>query len=163
MVHRLAVADGGQHREHRFNQHASIPCPTLADLHVGGIPGLRIETRIGQDAHGVVTLGNQGLKMRGVHIRRGAGDRKPSTAYRKYRASLARGKWLFLCVIPFRALLRDFRRAPLGFSNFTNSLRSTSPLIHLSSEVPRQERPCSGSHPSMLYPKAPHTAADRST
>src|SRR5205085_1006227 len=40
-------------------------------------------------------------------------------------------------------------RAPC-FSSCTNSLRNTSPLLNLSSEVPRQESPCSGSNTSRL-------------
>ena len=36
------------------------------------------------------------------------------------------------------------------FSSFTNSLRSTSPLRSLSSEVPRSAKPCSGSRTSTL-------------
>jgi hypothetical protein len=37
-------------------------------LHVGGVPGLRMATRTGQDHHLAVTLSNQGLKMRVVDV-----------------------------------------------------------------------------------------------
>lgn len=72
MPHLLTMEDGGDHREHRFHQYAHVPCPTLTDFHIGGIPGLGMEPRIRHDDHRMVKLGNQGLKMRGVDVRRGA-------------------------------------------------------------------------------------------
>ena len=64
--------DRGEHRQHRFHQHPRVPGATRADFHVGGIPGLHMETRIGQDDHRVVKLGNQRLKMRVVDVCCGA-------------------------------------------------------------------------------------------
>src|SRR5215510_9180729 len=46
---------------------------------------------------------------------------------------------------------------------WTKSLRTTSPLKSLSSEVPRDDKPCAGSITSTLYPKAPNTRAERRT
>ncbi len=48
-------------------------------------------------------------------------------------------------------------------SILTRSLRTTSPLKSVSSEVPRIDKPCSGSMTSTLEPKAPNTLAERST
>jgi hypothetical protein len=60
MVHLLAVADGGQHRQHRFHHHPRVPGPARADFHVGGVPGRGMESGVGEDDHDVVKLGNQG-------------------------------------------------------------------------------------------------------
>ena len=59
MAHFLAMEDRGEHRQHRFHQHPRVPGATRTDFHVGGIPGLGMESRIGQDNHLVVKLGNQ--------------------------------------------------------------------------------------------------------
>src|SRR5207247_1364477 len=73
----------------------------------------------------------------------GAGE---SAAHRTYRASLARGngasavkrgKRLFLCVISSRALLKDFRRAPLAYSN---SQESTLLAVHYTLELTPSSR-----------------------
>ncbi len=59
MVLVFEVADGGQHREHRFNQHARVPCAAFADFHVGRIARSTVKPGIGQDHHLVGKLGNQ--------------------------------------------------------------------------------------------------------
>ena len=48
------------------------PSPTRRDFHVGGVSGLGMKPRIGQDNHLLVKLRNQRVKMRVVDIRRGA-------------------------------------------------------------------------------------------
>jgi len=72
MVHLLAVADGGEHRQHRFHHHPRVPGPARTDFPVGGLPGFGLKSCICEDDHGVVKLGNQGLKVRIVDVRRGA-------------------------------------------------------------------------------------------
>jgi hypothetical protein len=71
IAHLLAMKHRDQHRPHRFHQPPRVPGPAGTDLHIGGIAGLRMETRIDQDNHAVVTLDNQGVKMRGVDVRGG--------------------------------------------------------------------------------------------
>jgi hypothetical protein len=71
MPHFLALEDGGEHRQHRCDQHAGIPGATRTDLHVAGIARLRMETCIRQDDPLTVKLGNQRLNMRIMDIGRG--------------------------------------------------------------------------------------------
>ena len=68
MANLLAMADGGEHRQHRFHEHARVPGPTRTDCQVDGITRLRMETRISQDNHLALNLGHPGLKMRIVAI-----------------------------------------------------------------------------------------------
>ena len=68
MAHFLAMEDRGEHRQHGFHQHARIPGATRTDFHISRVPGLRMESRIGQDNHLAVKLGNQGVKMRVVDV-----------------------------------------------------------------------------------------------
>ena len=68
MAHFLAVEDRSEHRQHRFYQHARVPGATRTDFQVAGIARLRMETRIRQDNHLTVKLGNQRLKMRVMDI-----------------------------------------------------------------------------------------------
>jgi hypothetical protein len=60
MAHFLAMADEGEPRHHRFYQPARVPGTTRPD---DEITRLRMETRIRQDNHLTVKLGNQRLKM----------------------------------------------------------------------------------------------------
>src|SRR4030095_11605718 len=71
MAHFPAMADGSEHRQHRFYQHARVPGATRTDFHIDGIARLRMEHRIRQDNHLTVKLGNQRLKMRVMDIGRG--------------------------------------------------------------------------------------------
>ena len=64
----LAMEDGREHRQHRFYHHPRVPGAPRTDFHVGGVPGLRMESRIGQNDHRVGKLGNQGVKMRVMDI-----------------------------------------------------------------------------------------------
>src|SRR5215471_10205973 len=64
----LAMEDRREHRQHRFDQHPRIPSPTRTDFHVGGVPGLGMEPRIGQDDHLLIKLSNQQVKMRVVDV-----------------------------------------------------------------------------------------------
>ena len=63
MAHFLAMEDRGKHRQHRFHQHARVPGTPWTDFHVGWVPGLGMEPRIGQDDHLAIKLGNEGLKV----------------------------------------------------------------------------------------------------
>src|SRR5712692_1520541 len=58
----LEVADQGQHREDRLNQHAVIPRAALTQFEVGRIPRGGMEGRITEDNHALVKLPNQPLK-----------------------------------------------------------------------------------------------------
>jgi len=53
------MEDGGEQRQHRFYQHARIPGAARTDFQVARITRLRMETRIRQDNHPTVKLGNQ--------------------------------------------------------------------------------------------------------
>ena len=68
----LAMEDGREHRQHRFDQHPRVPGPTRTDFHVGGVPGLGMEACIRQDSHLVMKLRNQWVKMRVVDVGGGA-------------------------------------------------------------------------------------------
>jgi len=71
MAHVLAMADGGEPRQHRFDQHARVPGATRTDFHVAGIARLRMETCIRQDDHLAVKLGKQRLQRRIMDMGRG--------------------------------------------------------------------------------------------
>src|SRR5713101_8137997 len=47
----LEMADHGQHREHRLDEHAVLPLPALTQLEVGGIALGGMEGSITQDNH----------------------------------------------------------------------------------------------------------------
>src|SRR5205823_8257793 len=68
MAHFLAMEDRGEHRQHGFHQHARVPGAPRTDFHIGRVPGLRMEPRIGQDDHLAIKPGNEGLKMRIVDV-----------------------------------------------------------------------------------------------
>jgi hypothetical protein len=59
-----------------------------------------------------------------------------------------------------RGLRADGLRSA-GVALWTKSVRPTSPRKRWASEVPRHDKPCAGSLPSTLAPKAPHTRAER--
>jgi hypothetical protein len=68
MAHLLAMADRGEHRQHRFHHHPGVPSTTRTDFHVGGVAALGRKARIRQDQHLVLKLGNQGVKRRVVDV-----------------------------------------------------------------------------------------------
>src|SRR5437879_13666545 len=53
----LAMEDGREHRQHRFDQHPRVPGPTRTDFHVGGVTGLGMDARIRQVNHLVLLYG----------------------------------------------------------------------------------------------------------
>ena len=65
------MKDGGEHRQHRFDQYARVPGAPRTDFHVAGIARLRMETCLRQDDHLTVTWDNQRLKMRIMDMGRG--------------------------------------------------------------------------------------------
>src|SRR5262245_21632382 len=44
----LAMKHRGEYRQHGFDHYPCIPSATRADLHVSGVPRLRMETRLGE-------------------------------------------------------------------------------------------------------------------
>src|SRR5215211_3246843 len=64
------IADGGQHREDRFNTHALIPSSFLADFHVFGHTVFVSKTEIGQGDGLTEEWLNQRMKMLVVDIHR---------------------------------------------------------------------------------------------
>jgi hypothetical protein len=72
MTHFLAMENCREPRQHRFHQHPCVPGATRTDFHVGRIAALGMESRISQDNHPAVKLGNQGVKMRVVDVGGGA-------------------------------------------------------------------------------------------
>jgi hypothetical protein len=69
----LEVAHDGQHREHRFHQHALLPLPPRTHFEVAGIPLRGMEGGITQDNHALFELPNQPLKGIVRNIGRGTG------------------------------------------------------------------------------------------
>src|SRR6266851_757019 len=49
MPHLLQMADQRQHREHRLDEHAVLPLPTLTQFQVAGIPLRGMEAGVAQD------------------------------------------------------------------------------------------------------------------
>ena len=72
MAHFLAMEHCREPRQHRFHQHPCVPGATRTDLHGGRIAALGMESRIRQDNHPAVKLGNQRVKMRVVDVGGGA-------------------------------------------------------------------------------------------
>src|SRR5262249_46639812 len=58
----LAMADHGQHGEHRLNKHAVLPRAALTEFEVGGPTRGRMAGGITQDNHPSVTRSNEPLK-----------------------------------------------------------------------------------------------------
>src|SRR2546428_10897559 len=58
----FAMADDGQHRQHRLHQQAVLPRAALTEFQVGGIAFRRMEGGITEDNHTPINLLNQPLK-----------------------------------------------------------------------------------------------------
>ena len=62
-VHHLCeMADYGQHREHRLDQHTVLPLAALTQFEVGGIALSGMEASVTQDNHPSVNVSNEPLK-----------------------------------------------------------------------------------------------------
>ena len=71
-VHDLfEMADHGEHRQHRLDEHAVIPLSPPTQFEVGGIALRRMEGGITQDNHLLFELPNEGLKCLVRDIGRG--------------------------------------------------------------------------------------------
>ena len=62
MHHLLEMADQRQHRQHRFDEDAVLPLPTLAEFEIARIPLGGMEGGVAQDNHALFELPNQPLK-----------------------------------------------------------------------------------------------------
>lgn len=62
MGYTFEMADGGQHRQHGFNNHADIPSFWFADLQILGITLFRMETMISQNDHSFFKRPDQRMK-----------------------------------------------------------------------------------------------------
>src|SRR4029453_7487133 len=89
LPHLLAMKDRSQQRENRLHQQPSIPGPTLAYFHVHWIPGLRMKPRVRQENHGVKKLGDRGVKMCVMDVRRRAVPRTDHTPLIQHKTQLA--------------------------------------------------------------------------
>ena len=59
MHHLLEMADQRQHRQHRFDEDAVLPLPTLAEFEIARIPLGGMEGGVAQDNHPFFKLPNQ--------------------------------------------------------------------------------------------------------
>src|SRR5262249_38216655 len=62
MHHFLQMTNEREHREHRLDEHAVLPLPTLTQFQVAGIPLRGMEAGVAQDNHPPINLLNQPLK-----------------------------------------------------------------------------------------------------
>ena len=66
----LEVADGGQHRQHRLDDHPYVPSSPGAQLQVGRVSPACMEVGVGQHDHPVLELFDEWMERRVVHIGR---------------------------------------------------------------------------------------------
>ncbi len=62
----LEVTDGGDHRQHGFDQHTRIPFTSFAELEVGGIPVFLFKTGVAENEHVIGYAVHQVLKSRSI-------------------------------------------------------------------------------------------------
>ena len=72
MSHLFEVTNGGEHRQHRLDQHPYIPSSFFAHLEIGRITPSSVEAGIAEDAHLTVELFDQSAKVLVVGIGRRA-------------------------------------------------------------------------------------------
>jgi len=71
----LAMADHGQHGEHRLHQQALLPLAALTEFQVGGVAFRGMKACVAQDNHALLKLSNEPLK--GLVCDIGGGTRPP--------------------------------------------------------------------------------------
>src|ERR1051326_2707996 len=62
----LEMANNGQHRQHRFNEHSGIPLTTFAQLQVSGMPIRFAKVRVSKNKHHIGNAIDQMLKSRTI-------------------------------------------------------------------------------------------------